>query len=60
MLFMEVFMTLQITGDAKEIAELIEMLQKQFTKDAKLRNYVCDQSNCQDKISGDLIHWALA
>ena len=34
-------MTLQITGDAKEIAELIEMLQKQFTKDAKLRNYVC-------------------
>ena len=29
LLFMEVFMTLQITGDAKEIAELIEMLQIQ-------------------------------
>ena len=27
LLFMEVFMTLQITGDAKEIAELIGMLQ---------------------------------
>lgn len=44
-------MTLQITGDAKEIAEFIEMLQKQCTKDAKLRNYVC---GCIENNSGSI------
>lgn len=44
-------MTLQITGDAKEVAELIEMLQKQYTKDVKLRNYVC---GCIENNSGSI------